>query len=192
MGLFSSSSKNTTNAYDQSQTSTINESVSGGDTDLDNSIFARNSDFSSVDNSTAFADNSYNDSSVRTASTDNRDSSNNSFNLDLSGSDYSQQSTSTTNITDGGAFSMINGVMGKVIDSLSGNQNKLVELVGLSQKSSLSASNDLVSRSMDAAATNKTVAEVISQDNGKIKLIAGAALVVAGLFTAYKFARGRK
>jgi hypothetical protein len=218
--LFGSSSKNTTNAYDYSQTSTVNDSFAGGDAELNNSIIARGSDFSSVDNSLAMsmADNSYNDSSIRTASTDNRDSSNNSlnmdlsggdfssrtdnsvsdssnnsFNLDLSGSDYSQKTTTsnTFSSTDGGAFSMVSGVMGKMIDAISGNQNKLVDMVGLSQKSTLSATNDLMSRSMDAAAVSKSVADIVRDDSGKIKIMAGVAVVAAGLFAVYKFKRGR-
>lgn len=191
MGLFSTSSKNTTNAYDQSESTTYNTSLAGGDSDVSDSIVATHSNLSTVDNSLALsmADNSYNDSSTRTSSTDNRDSSNNSFNLNTSGSDYSQQSTTNITSTDGGSFSMVSNVMGKMIDSLTGNQNKLIDLVGLSQNSTLSASNNLVSRSMDSA---KSVEAVAVQSNQQYKLIAGGLALSAAVFAMFKFARGRK
>lgn len=191
MGFFDSKTKNTTNAYDQSQTSTFNSSLAGGDNEMDDSIVLTHSNLSTVDNSLALSmsDNSYKDSSTRTATTNNSDSSNNSFNLNTSGSDYSQQSTTNITTTDGGSFQMVSGVVGKMIDAIAGNQNKLIDMVGLNQKATLSASNDLVSRSMDAAKGATLASE---ETTGKMKLYAGvaAALSLGGL-VIFKLVRGK-
>jgi hypothetical protein len=61
-------------------------------------------------------------------------------------SDYKSTVSNTTNVTDGGAFKLLESSFGKMID-----------VVGLSQKNTLSGANDLASRSIDAAMSVKRV-----------------------------------
>ncbi len=158
MGLFDKkSSKNTTTndyAYDYSVTS-VDNTVNNSDnriTDNSDRSFTDNADNSFRVDQTDNSDNSYRNSSTNSLS----DYSDNSLKVDMvdnsgssnsGNSSYSTSSSTTTNITDGGAFNMVSGVFSKLLDS----QNKFIDMVGLNQKETLSKSNDLVGRSLDAA-----------------------------------------
>lgn len=178
---------------------------------IDNSLSSSMSDYSMRDSSTRTAnsnntdssDNSftntqsdYSDRSSR-VTTSTTDSSNRSFN-DSSTSDYSVKNTMTdnsnrsTNINsvDGGAFSMVSGVMQSVVNAFSSSNAKMLEVVGLNQKETLGSSAALAGRSLDAAFAIKSGVEVAPPEGvTKTKMFDAGVKAVAALtlgFVAYK------
>lgn len=136
-------------------------------------------DSSSHENSGNTSLSDYSDNSLTVAMTDNTGSSN-SGNSSFSNSE-SFSSTSTTNnntnVTDGGAFNVVNTLVSKVLDS----QQSMINLVGLSSKSALQSANDLASRGIDGA-MNIKAGEQISMNNNKAKTeLAQTALKIAAI-----------
>lgn len=197
MGFFDKKTKNSTvnndYAYDQS-THITDQSYN----DVDNSIysnyetqFSDNSDNSLNVDMTDDSESYYSDSSSRNLT----DYSDNSLKVDMqdntgstnsgnSSSSYSTSSnkTTTTNITDGGAFSVVGSLIARAFDS----QNKMIDMVGLNQSKTLAASNDLASRSLDASMAIKkseidgeTSTSVASMASGALKVVAVAGAVYA-------------
>jgi hypothetical protein len=123
----------------------------------------------------------YSDNSLTVAMTDNTGSTN-SGNSNFSNSEsYSSSTThntnTNTNITDGGAFSIVNNLVGKVLDS----QKSMIDLVGLSSSKALQSANDLAQRGIDGAMNIKAGEQVSMNDNKTKTEIAKTVLQVAAV-----------
>lgn len=169
-----------------------------GDTQIGLTTFEDNSDRSFTDNADnsfrvdmtdsstqSYADSSfknteltdYSDNSLRVDMTDNTGSTNSGNTTSSYSSSSNTSNTSNTNITDGGAFAVVNNLLSKVMDS----QTNMINLVGLSSKSALQSANDLAARGIEGAMNIKAGEQVSMSDNNTKAEIAKTVLQVAAV-----------
>lgn len=200
-----SSSSNQTQTTDQRTTNTLNSGLSG---DVDNGIVT-----SGNYGNTALSMASITEENDNSFTVEQSDSSDHSIEVDDSSqttttlSDYSDQSfsanltdfsgstnsgnattttNSTTNITDGGAFAVVNNLVAKVFD----NNKSLIDMVGLNSKNALQGANDLAASGLTAA-MNIKAGEQISKSERTAMLETGLKIAAVGGL-AYVAARAIK
>lgn len=138
----------------------------------DQSLNVEMADSSQNTDNSVFMDESDNSLRVNMADNSGATNSGNTTNDYSVKSDYKSTTSTTNNVTDGGAFKVIESSFGKMID-----------VIGLSQKNTLAASTDLASRSLDAAMAIKRAEVNNTADNQitmtSLKVVGVAAMAFA-------------
>lgn len=135
--------------------------------------------YSHFNDESVFAD--YSDNSLKVDMTDNSGSTNSGNRTTTSS--YQANQTHNTNITDGGAFAVVNSLIGKVTDSFSKSNERMIDLLGVNQQRTLSSANDLAARSLDGAMSIKK-SEVSGEAASAIADMGQTALKLAAVAAA--------